>query len=340
MRLSLFQVFDVDATKESLLGLLLYVNKSILITDTMCYASFKEDEPTKNKDLQTKTEVEVELPVRKTPVKQVAVAPALETISEGVSDIELSNKEGSEEESEASTDATVMEKYSKQDVLNETIMEDTGIFLGDKIIKFGGNDFVKFVPKPVVTSSIPPEPEVKSPPEPPIQSELPLKPEDEELNRSLGEIIVETSRLSNPLSSPSPALDRTAKESDSAANPVALSDEEEVVLGYVVLEDGSKVRIKDHSAIGRSDECQVFLNNIKVSHKHAIIKKTGDIVVIVPVSAKKGLAVNDRKVVFGEEVALKDKDVIIIGKVVLVWEMPAKRNKVIKVKEKKWSSHL
>ena len=228
MRLFIFQVFEVDATQESLLGLLLYVNKSILITDTMCYASFKEDEPTQDKDLQTKT-------VRKTPVKQVAVAPALETISEGVSDIELSNKEGSEEESEASTDATVMEKYSKQDVLNETIMEDTGIFLGDKIIKFGGNEFVKFVPKPVVTSSIPPEPEVKSPPEPPIQSELPLKPEDEELNRSLGEIIVETSRLdldsSNPLSSPSPALDRTAKESDSAANPVALSDEEEVVLG-------------------------------------------------------------------------------------------------------------
>lgn len=76
---------------------------------------------------------------------------------------------------------------------------------------------------------------------------------------------------------------------------------------------------KEEVVIGRVGECDVVLNHITVSRKHASIKKTPDGYVVMDLKSANGLRVNDKDVT---EAVLKDDDEIQIGNYTLrfIWK--------------------
>ncbi len=76
---------------------------------------------------------------------------------------------------------------------------------------------------------------------------------------------------------------------------------------------------KDEVVIGRVGECDVVLNHITVSRKHASVKKTPDGYVVKDLKSANGIRVNDKDVT---EAVLKDDDEIQIGNYTLrfIWK--------------------
>ncbi len=79
---------------------------------------------------------------------------------------------------------------------------------------------------------------------------------------------------------------------------------------------------KDELVIGRVGECDVVLNHITVSRKHASIRKVGDGYAIKDLHSANGLRVNDQDAAPGTDVPLKDDDEIQIGNYTLrfIWK--------------------
>ncbi len=76
---------------------------------------------------------------------------------------------------------------------------------------------------------------------------------------------------------------------------------------------------KDEVVIGRVAECDIVLNHITVSRKHASVKKTPDGYVVKDLKSANGIRVNDKDVA---EAVLKDDDEITIGNYALrfIWK--------------------
>lgn len=79
---------------------------------------------------------------------------------------------------------------------------------------------------------------------------------------------------------------------------------------------------KDEIVVGRVGECDVVLNHITVSRKHAAIRKVADGYAIRDLHSANGLRVNDKDAPPGTDVALKDDDEIQIGNYTLrfIWK--------------------
>lgn len=76
---------------------------------------------------------------------------------------------------------------------------------------------------------------------------------------------------------------------------------------------------KEEVVIGRIAECDIVLNHITVSRKHASVKKTPDGYVVKDLKSANGIRVNDKDV---SEAVLKDDDEITIGNYALrfIWK--------------------
>ncbi len=76
---------------------------------------------------------------------------------------------------------------------------------------------------------------------------------------------------------------------------------------------------KEEVVIGRVAECDIVLNHITVSRKHASVKKTPDGYVVKDLKSANGIRVNDKDV---SEAVLKDDDEISIGNYMLrfIWK--------------------
>src|SRR3954453_1776733 len=70
-------------------------------------------------------------------------------------------------------------------------------------------------------------------------------------------------------------------------------------------------RIGDSTLIGRSPECDIFLDDVTVSRRHAEIQKDGDRFVIRDLGSLNGTFVNRRRI---EDAELADDDEVQIGK--------------------------
>lgn len=80
---------------------------------------------------------------------------------------------------------------------------------------------------------------------------------------------------------------------------------------------------KKNIIIGRSETCDIVLNRISISAKHAKIIKTGNRYSISSYDNKSGIILND-SILTGQEV-LKDRDVIIINNIKLIYN----KNKIL-----------
>jgi hypothetical protein len=70
-------------------------------------------------------------------------------------------------------------------------------------------------------------------------------------------------------------------------------------------------RIGDHTLIGRSPECDVFLDDVTVSRRHAEIVVSGDVVTIRDLGSLNGTFVNRRRI---DQAVLEDDDEVQVGK--------------------------
>ena len=73
----------------------------------------------------------------------------------------------------------------------------------------------------------------------------------------------------------------------------------------------------DALTIGRSPQCDIFLNDMTVSRMHATLQRTPDGYVIIDADSFNGLWVNNLNV---KEAELKDGDVVQIGTFCLVYQ--------------------
>ncbi len=69
--------------------------------------------------------------------------------------------------------------------------------------------------------------------------------------------------------------------------------------------------IGDHALIGRSPECDVFLDDVTVSRRHAELTREGSVFTIRDLGSLNGTFVNKRRI---ESSALEDDDEVQIGK--------------------------
>jgi pSer/pThr/pTyr-binding forkhead associated (FHA) protein len=69
--------------------------------------------------------------------------------------------------------------------------------------------------------------------------------------------------------------------------------------------------IGDSTLIGRSPECDVFLDDVTVSRRHAELQREGDVFTIRDLGSLNGTFVNKRRI---ESVALEDDDEVQVGK--------------------------
>ncbi len=69
--------------------------------------------------------------------------------------------------------------------------------------------------------------------------------------------------------------------------------------------------IGDHALIGRSPECDVFLDDVTVSRRHAELTRDGNVFTIRDLGSLNGTFVNKRRI---ESSALEDDDEVQIGK--------------------------
>ena len=69
--------------------------------------------------------------------------------------------------------------------------------------------------------------------------------------------------------------------------------------------------IGDRTLIGRSPECDVFLDDVTVSRRHAELTREGDVFTIRDLGSLNGTFVNKRRI---ESSALEDDDEVQIGK--------------------------
>ncbi|CAN5327291.1 hypothetical protein BH09SUM1_BH09SUM1_17170 [soil metagenome] len=73
--------------------------------------------------------------------------------------------------------------------------------------------------------------------------------------------------------------------------------------------------------VGRADDCELKLDNAKVSFRHAIIAETGGAWVVRDLASRNGTFVNERRVT---EAILRDQDILKIAGVVTVFRNDAK----------------
>ncbi len=66
-----------------------------------------------------------------------------------------------------------------------------------------------------------------------------------------------------------------------------------------------------HTVIGRSPECDIFLDDVTVSRRHAELSRSGDAFTIRDLGSLNGTFVNKRRI---ESVTLEDDDEVQIGK--------------------------
>ena len=69
--------------------------------------------------------------------------------------------------------------------------------------------------------------------------------------------------------------------------------------------------IGDHALIGRSPECDVFLDDVTVSRRHAELTREGNVFTIRDLGSLNGTFVNKRRI---ESSVLEDDDEVQIGK--------------------------
>jgi hypothetical protein len=69
--------------------------------------------------------------------------------------------------------------------------------------------------------------------------------------------------------------------------------------------------IGDHALIGRSPECDVFLDDVTVSRRHAELSRDGNVFTIRDLGSLNGTFVNRRRI---ESSVLEDDDEVQIGK--------------------------
>ena len=86
---------------------------------------------------------------------------------------------------------------------------------------------------------------------------------------------------------------------------------EEKFLGAIVLPDGRRVSLGEGNiVVGRTDECEIQLNDPNVSRRHAEFRRDGDSVFIIDLHSTNGTKVNGMTI---RQHRLADGDVVIIG---------------------------
>ena len=282
----------MEAKKESLIGLLLYIVKSDLVTDSMCYQTFTDNQLIVN-NCQDESVVDDVKEVK--PLSGTSNSP------------EINAKDTEDDEEKESAIASVEDH-------EEDAFEDGGMYLGDKFVKYGSNQLIS------VDKNLNFEPSGSAAPEPDSRN-VSGKAGQRELDKSLGELTVDTAKMSSQYSTP-----QASSPVEPVLPPKSITSYENNVLGCLQLVDsGEMFNMLHYSKIGRGDNCQVILNDPKVSRVHAVIKQKGDDDVVLEVLSKKNcLLVNDVLVTSGE-VMLNSKDTITIKNFTLVWE---KRQKV------------
>lgn len=164
------------------------------------------------------------------------------------------------------------------------------------------------------------------------------------LNSSLGEIIVETSKIH--ISSAVPDKDdklidpelsvasteyitsgespdnKVGNDANINAGDEIFGETEPAVLGFLILDkNGDKFTVRNGCTIGRHESCEIVLENNTVSRRHASILLSNDgRTVIKSVSEKKGIQVNKVGFGVGAERVLEQDDGIKIGKELLTWK--------------------
>jgi len=90
------------------------------------------------------------------------------------------------------------------------------------------------------------------------------------------------------------------------------------IVGSLVLPDHARVPVGDDPVtIGRLPECDIVLNDTKVSRRHAEVRRDGVAVIVVDLGSTNGTQVNGAGV---KEKALNDGDSITLGGTVLRYE--------------------
>ncbi len=117
-------------------------------------------------------------------------------------------------------------------------------------------------------------------------------------------------------------LSYTPRQDDGEISPFAACTEDACL---VIRSGGGRAGetyvLRDQSVtIGRHPDAQVFLDDVTVSRKHAVVQREGDSWVIVDQGSLNGTFVNRRR---GERTVMSDGDEIQIGKYKLTFLAPA-----------------
>ena len=287
----------MEAKKASLIGLLLYIVKSDLVTDSMCYQT-----PTDNQLIVKNCQDDSVFNEGKDG-QPASITPNLPEI----------NAKGTKDGEGKGSNIAWAEKIEDQE---EEFYEAGGMYLGDKFVKYGSNQLISvdrnlnFDPSAAATQE-------------PYSRNVSGNAGERELGKTLGELMEETANMSPQFSTSQAA---SPVETVSVSPPKRIISYENNVLGCLQLvNSGEMFNMLHYSKIGRGDNCQVVLNDLKVSRVHAVIKQKGDDDVVLEVMSKKNCLLVNEVVVTSGEVMLNNKDTITIKNFKLIWE---KRQKV------------
>jgi hypothetical protein len=106
-------------------------------------------------------------------------------------------------------------------------------------------------------------------------------------------------------------LEAGAEDSDSELGPVTLRGPALVVRSGGGMAGQTFHPSEDRTLIGRSPECDVFLDDVTVSRRHAELQRDGDTFTIRDLGSLNGTYVNRRRI---ESVILENDDEVQIGK--------------------------
>lgn len=98
--------------------------------------------------------------------------------------------------------------------------------------------------------------------------------------------------------------------------------DDEDVLGYLNSPNGGySIPVQNYSCIGKDPRCTIILDGKDVSLLHARVKQVDDGVKLETLSKTHRVKLNGSLILYGRELAMKDKDVVEIGKEKFTWNM-------------------
>lgn len=95
------------------------------------------------------------------------------------------------------------------------------------------------------------------------------------------------------------------------------------MIGFVLRYGTVAFALEGRMVVGRAPECDIYLDAVSVSRKHAVLVATADCVVVEDLGSKNGVYVNGSRVV--EPVTIRVGDRVVIGSAVMVLALGEKR---------------